>query len=204
MTLKGLKERVLPNADDEFAKDLGQFDTLDALKTDIRERLDEAGQRSLRKRRRRAARGRAREGEPHRRAAVARPAPDARDGTGNPESRAAPRAAQVSGLGQELQDKVLADSELKVRAGLLMAEIAKKEAIQIGDDEIEQGLKELAEQTGKNVAKLRVEYRDQGKREMLDWHDSGEQGAGHHPGESQDRGRLVLKGPPDDPTPRNP
>ena len=29
------------------------------------------------------------------------------------------------------------------------------------------GLKELAEQTGKNVAKLRVEYRDQKKREML-------------------------------------
>jgi len=28
-------------------------------------------------------------------------------------------------------------------------------------------LKELAEQTGKNVAKLRVEYRDQKKREML-------------------------------------
>jgi len=48
-----------------------------------------------------------------------------------------------------------------------MAEIAKAEGIQIGNDEIEEGLKELAEQTGKNVAKLRVEYREQKKREML-------------------------------------
>jgi trigger factor len=56
---------------------------------------------------------------------------------------------------------------MKVRAGLLMAEIAKKEGIQIGDEQIEEGLKELSEQSGKNLAKLRAEYRDQKKREML-------------------------------------
>jgi trigger factor len=54
-----------------------------------------------------------------------------------------------------------------VRAGLLMAEIAKKEGIKIGEPEIEEGIKELAEQTGKNAAKLRVEYRDPKRREML-------------------------------------
>ena len=70
-------------------------------------------------------------------------------------------------MGDELRGQIQQDSEVKVRAGLLMAEIAKKEGIQIGDAELEEGLKELAEQTGKNVAKLRVEYRDQRKREML-------------------------------------
>src|SRR5262245_21627397 len=35
VTVKGLKRRVLPELDDEFAKDLGEFDTLDALKTRI-------------------------------------------------------------------------------------------------------------------------------------------------------------------------
>ena len=34
-------------------------------------------------------------------------------------------------------------------------------------DEIEEGLKSLAEQSGKNIAKLRVEYRDRSKRELL-------------------------------------
>ena len=56
---------------------------------------------------------------------------------------------------------------MKVRAGLLMAEIAKEAQIKVTDDDIEKGLAELADQMGKQVAKLRVEYRDQKKREML-------------------------------------
>jgi trigger factor len=166
VTLKGLKERVLPNADDEFAKDLGQFDTLEALKADIRDRLTKQGNEAVEN-------------------AVAEqlvvelvkanpidvpPSLVQRQMRVTEQeilNRARSQGGEVTGLGEELRGKVLADSELKVRAGLLMAEIAKKEAIQIGNDEIEQGLKELAEQTGKNVAKLRVEYREQSKREML-------------------------------------
>jgi trigger factor len=40
VTVKGLKRRVLPELDDEFAKDLGEFDTLEALKTRVREDLE--------------------------------------------------------------------------------------------------------------------------------------------------------------------
>ena len=40
VTVKGLKRRVLPELDDEFAKDLGEFETLDALKTRVREDLE--------------------------------------------------------------------------------------------------------------------------------------------------------------------
>src|SRR6266511_2487350 len=39
-TVKGIKRRVLPELDDEFAKDLGEFDTLDALKARVREDLE--------------------------------------------------------------------------------------------------------------------------------------------------------------------
>jgi len=38
--VKSLKRRVLPELDDEFAKDMGQFDTLDALKARVREDLE--------------------------------------------------------------------------------------------------------------------------------------------------------------------
>src|SRR3989441_8806234 len=38
--VKGLKRRVLPDLDDEFAKDLGEFETLDTLKTRVREDLE--------------------------------------------------------------------------------------------------------------------------------------------------------------------
>src|SRR6478672_7847804 len=40
VTVKGIKRRVVPELDDEFAKDLGDFDTLDALKARVREDLE--------------------------------------------------------------------------------------------------------------------------------------------------------------------
>jgi len=40
VTVKSLKRRVLPELDDEFAKDLGEFDTLDALRVRVREDLE--------------------------------------------------------------------------------------------------------------------------------------------------------------------
>jgi trigger factor len=40
VAVKGIKRRVLPELDDEFAKDLGEFDTLDALRTRVREDLE--------------------------------------------------------------------------------------------------------------------------------------------------------------------
>ena len=54
-----------------------------------------------------------------------------------------------------------------MRAGLLMAEIARIKEVKVTDEDIEKGYVELAEQTGKNVAKLKAEYRDPKKREML-------------------------------------
>jgi trigger factor len=38
--VKGLRRRVLPELDDEFAKDMGQFETLEALKARVREDLE--------------------------------------------------------------------------------------------------------------------------------------------------------------------
>jgi trigger factor len=40
VTVKGIKRRVLPELDDEFAKDMGEFDTLDALEARVREDLE--------------------------------------------------------------------------------------------------------------------------------------------------------------------
>ncbi len=39
LTLKGIKVKELPTLDDEFAKDVSEFDTLDALKEDIKAKL---------------------------------------------------------------------------------------------------------------------------------------------------------------------
>jgi trigger factor len=46
VTTKDLKRRVLPELDDEFAKDLGEFDTLDALRARVREDLEHEARHS--------------------------------------------------------------------------------------------------------------------------------------------------------------
>ncbi|MEO7034622.1 MAG: trigger factor [Polyangiaceae bacterium] len=166
LTLKDLKERVLPAADDEFAKDVGDFDTLDALKKDITATLEKHSKEES-------------DNKVAEQLVIelvkANPVPlppslverQVRVTEQEILQRARSQGQKASRVGEELRAQILQDSEVKVRAGLLMAEIAKAESIQIGDAELEEGLKELAEQTGKNVAKLRVEYRDQKKREML-------------------------------------
>jgi trigger factor len=68
---------------------------------------------------------------------------------------------------EKIHGQVLADSEKKVRAGLLMAAIAQKLGIQVGDADIAKGIEELAAETGKNVAKVRAEYSDPQRRQIL-------------------------------------
>jgi trigger factor len=46
VTVKELRRRVLPELDDEFAKDLGEFETLDALRTRVREDLEHEARHS--------------------------------------------------------------------------------------------------------------------------------------------------------------
>jgi len=48
-----------------------------------------------------------------------------------------------------------------------MAAIARKLEIKVTDQDFDKGLQELAEESGKNVAKLRVEYRDKQRRDVL-------------------------------------
>lgn len=40
-TVKGIKQRILPDLDDEFAKDLGTFETLEVLRAQVREDLED-------------------------------------------------------------------------------------------------------------------------------------------------------------------
>ena len=166
VTITELKRRELPELDDEFAKDLGEHETLADLEKDLR---DEIAQEL--------------ENEAEHRVAEQLVAELVKANPIDVPPSLVQRQAQVSerelltharqagqtmrSLPSELKAQVLKESETKVRAGLLMAEIAKQHSIKIGEPEIEEGLKELAEQTGKNIAKLRAEYREASKREML-------------------------------------
>jgi len=161
VTLKDIKTRVLPQLDDEFAKDLGEFSDLAGLRQavfdEVKKGLDEAADNVI---------AQALVAELVKANPIEVPPSLVQrqmEVTRDEIVRSTPRQQ----LTNDLQQRIALDSEVKVRAGLLMAEIAKAQNLKVGDEEIEEGLKTLAEQSGKNIAKLRVEYRERSKRELL-------------------------------------
>ncbi len=166
ITVTDAKMRVLPEADDELAKDAGDFENLEALRTHIRGELEKAQkEQSENSVAEQLVAALVQKNE------VAVPGSLVEQQMNITKQEILQRARMMGndarGLGDDLMAQVRTDSEMKVKAGLLMAEIAKKSQIKIGDAEIEEALKELADQAGKPVAKLRAEYSDQKRREML-------------------------------------
>lgn len=164
ITMKDLRERIYPEVDDELAKDCGE-ESLEALRTSLRSKVEKELTQKAND-------------------AVAEqlvielckanpiPVPpslvDQQAKLAEQELLAtARRQGQRIELNADIRARVRLDSEMKVRAGLVMAEIAKAKEVKVTEGDIEKGYGELAEQTGKNVAKVKAEYRDPKKRELL-------------------------------------
>jgi trigger factor len=159
-----VKELQMPAIDDELAKDAG-FDSLDALKTDVRNKLEKA-QKDYSEQQ--LVIGMV--------AALVNANP-----VEAPPSLVEQQAQMTFGelkrqreaMGQtlELTDQVrqnlLVDSVAKVRAGLLMAELAMRNNIKVADQDLEKAMQEIADDSGKNIARVRADYRDANRRQML-------------------------------------
>jgi trigger factor len=166
LSVKDVKRRVLPELDDEFAKDAGEHESLadlkQHLKQDVERRLKEQAENTV-----------AEQLVLELVKSNPIPVPGAlveqqmrlTEQEILAQARRSGQGAQR--ISDELRSRVRNDSEVKVRAGLLMAAIARTEGIKIGEEQIEAGLQELADQTGKNIAKVRAEYRSRQQREML-------------------------------------
>jgi trigger factor len=165
LTLVELKERKLPDLDDEFAKDVGEYADLAALRTDTRTKLekqlgDQAEQVLVTNLVAALVNANTVEAPP----SLVQQQMQLTLGELRQQAR---RGGQSLQMTPELERQLQVDSDVKVRAGLLMAEIAKVNGIVVNDQDLEKGLEELAQETGKNVARLRAEYRDPNRRQML-------------------------------------
>lgn len=165
VTVKEMKERILPDLDDEFAKDCGPFQTLLELRLDIRKKLEEAAKQKS---------------ESTLRDQVVERLVDKNEVPVPPSLQQQEEQSmirdlqgfmQMTGQGQdvpmneELQKTVKGRAERKVRAALLLGEIARRENIKVEKEDLEARLAQIAERTGKHIAKVRVEYQgDRGER----------------------------------------
>ncbi len=162
-----IKQRVLPSLDDEFAKDVGSFQTLVELRADVHTRLE----KMLKERADTVLAEQIIE-RLNEKNSLDLPPSLVEQQCRMMEMEILQNAKRMGGRPTQedfarVHGQVHADSEKKVRAGLLMAAIAKKLQIQITEDDIRQGIEELAAESGKNVAKVRAEYNDPQRRNIL-------------------------------------
>jgi trigger factor len=167
VTVKEVKERVLPALDDEFAKDLGAFQTLIELRADVHTKLTKVMKDASETAVAEQIVVRLNELNPC----------DIPPSLVEAQARLMEQeiVMQSRRMGQRftqesadaLQKQIRVDAEKKVRAGLVMANLAKTQEFKVTEEDLEKGLTELAAETGKNVAKLRVEYREKQKRDIL-------------------------------------
>jgi len=162
--VKELREKILPEIDDEFAKDCGDFATLLELRLDLRRKLEEVAKRR---------------GEAELREQAIDKLVDANPIPVPPSLIEQQQRAMVQELAQFLQytgqdspmteelfKEMASRAERKVRAAILFGEIARQEKLQVGQADLDAKLAQLAERTGKHIAKVRVEYQGE-KRDAL-------------------------------------
>ena len=152
-TVKDVHEKLLPKLDDEFAKDCGDFETLLELRLKIREQIEEmAARRSELSLKDQAIDALLEKNEV--------PVP--------PSMLQQQRQAmlyemmqfmQTSGqpFSEGMMDGLDERAERRVQAAILLGALAQQEKIEVDDTDLDAKFAEIAEQTGKHIAKVKAE-----------------------------------------------
>lgn len=158
VTVRDIKVAVLPELDDEFAKDMGDFETLDALRDRIRKDLEEQETRSKRQQAMDAI-------LTHLMAANSFDAPKTL--VASQEYQTIMRDTQqmrqmgvdLSAMGMTTEGylkNARANSERFVKTSLLVNAIAEQEKIEVGDEDVEKEIERRAEAEGRKPLAIRA------------------------------------------------
>ncbi len=165
VTFKGIKNKIVPKADDDFAKETGLADTFEEYREKVREMILKSNEE--------------REKEDLKSRVI--------DAVGEKnEVELSPRLIemevsrmlnQYSSMGFKPEDMELAGSSFKdtiretakkeIQKALLIEAIAEKENIQVTDDDLEEHLARMAEYHGTNTSRLKADFESAGKLESV-------------------------------------
>ncbi len=163
--VKAIHERKLPALDDEFAKDVGEFTTFAELRAKTKERLEESAKSQAE----RALRDAAVDAFAEKNDIPVPPSLLDQQLRGMLQEfmQLFRQMGQQPQINNAMVEELKPRAAMKVRQVLLLSELARKEGIKVNAEEVEARLKEMADRTGKHIAKLRVEYQGE-KREQLE------------------------------------
>ncbi len=164
---KDVQEKILPEVDDEFAKDCGNYETLLELRLAIRKRLEEGVQRKIDGDLREQALDGLIEKNPV-------PVPPTLVLMQQRQLlREFAQLLQMSGqkpppMTEELQKTIELRAQRHVRAAILLGALAREHKISVAAADMDKRYQEIAERSGKHIAKVRVDYSQPERREALE------------------------------------
>jgi trigger factor len=164
VTVKAIKRRVLPELDDEFAKDLGEFDSLDSLRGRVREDLEHDAQheadRAVRAEMMKALAARLPFEVPE--SLVQREIDRRVEEFAHRlmDERIDPRQAGIDWAAfRDSQRDVAREA---IAAALVLDEITRREQLTVADEEIEREVTRYAERSGRTPAAVRAALEKEG------------------------------------------
>jgi len=162
VTVKEVQERLLPDVDDEFAKDVGDFETLLELRLDIRKRLEDKRKARIDAEMREQVIDRLVEKNP-----VPLPPSLVRQ----QEQQMLQEMFNLARMMGQMPDGSMLEglherAERRVRAGMLLGALARQAKLEVTDGEIDGKIKEIADRTGKHVAKVKADFAGERRGEL--------------------------------------
>lgn len=165
VTVRDVREKKIPALDDEFAKDLGEHETLAALKAATREKLEKTAKDRAESALRQQAVDKLVEANP-----VPVP-PSLLDQQLRAMAQEFVEFLRMIGQQPNINEAMVGEmrgrAEQKVRAVLLLGELSRKANITVEAADVDARLKEISDKTGKHLAKVKVDYQGE-KRENLE------------------------------------
>ena len=158
IVVKELHEKLLPELDDEFAKDCGDYETLLELRLKIREGLEASAKQ----------RGEAELKDQLIDSLIAQndiPVPPSmvqqqQQMMMYEMAQFMQLAGQQGAPGPDFFSGIENRAKRRVQAGLLLGSLARQEDIEVTDEDLDAKFQEIAEQTGKHIAKVRADYQE--------------------------------------------
>jgi len=165
VNLKEIKKRIIPALDDDLAKDLGEFESLDALRARIREDLEHeamhAAERQLRQDVLKQLAARVPFAVPE--SLVEREIDRRLEDFARRlmDQRIDPRQANIDW--NAFREGQRAPAVEAVGSAIVLDEIAKREQLEVTDEDLDAELQRYAEQTGHSVASIRARLQKDGE-----------------------------------------
>ena len=169
VTIKGLKEKVLPALNDSFAKDLGEDQGLESFKNKLKNDLEKEEKRRIESLVRNSIVDQLIERNPFE-VPTFMVERQIEFMLADTQRALLAQGASLEQLGvplESIKESYKKDAEKQVKSSLLVEVIAKKESIGVSDEEVEEKIQEIAASNNQDVAKVRAFYRKEGLWEGL-------------------------------------